>query len=165
MIKNENVQMILASAKTCKECETYYAKLIEMGEDRENAKATIKAAKETIKNAKAENKTDKDFVRNWFKDCENIGRSLLVGICKENGIKFRELSDKYGSIAEIVSEYVTKADSFGQPIRKIKGVWVYKTINAQNVRSILSECVQNFVSEKNGFRPAYLRIETAEIMG
>ena len=135
MIKNENLQMILESAKTCKECETFYAKLIEMGEDKENAKATIKAAKETIKNAKAENKTDKDFVKSWFNDSENIGRSLLIGISKENGLKGREICDKFDTVSEFVAEYVTKADSFGQPVRKNKGVWVYRTINAQNVRA------------------------------
>lgn len=164
MVNFDKVQEIRNNAKTCKDCETFYKNLIESGLDKETAKETIKAAKNLIKAEKAENKAEKDFVVGWFSDYEKVGKSLLLGICKEDGIKFREIAEKYETIAEFIAEFVTRADSFGRPIRKTKDGYKYRKMSAQNVRALLRECIVNFVAEKNGNQPKYARIETAEII-
>jgi len=156
-------QSLAKGCKSCKEIESIYKTLLENGFEKESAKNFIKSAKESLKSAKAENKTEKDFIKGWFSDFEKVGKSLLIGICKEDGIKFSDILSKFDTIESFIAEFVTKADSFGKPIRKSKGEFVYKSITANNIRSILRECVTNYNSALNGFSVAYLRIESAQI--
>lgn len=165
-MKNQKaVQEIVNICKSCKEVETYYKNLIEVsGFDKESAKEIIKSAKEVIKSKKSEAKQERDFVTDWFKDYEKVGKSLLIGICKEEGVKFAEIANKFELVIDFVREYVTKGDTFGNPIRNTKSGYMYKSVTAQNIRSLLRECVRNYVSELHNIEVGYIRIETAEIV-
>lgn len=150
--------------KTCKECETHYKGLIESGIEKETAKSIIKEAKSIINNRKETAKTEKTAVKVWFADFERVGKSLLIGLLKEDdfsGIKSQ--TDKYGNISDFISEWITKADAAGQPIHKSKGVWRYRAINANNVRAILRECLCNLVACNNLQSVKFERVSTAEI--
>ena len=164
MANYAKAQELARGCKTCKELENLYKGLMELGFEKDSAKNFIRTKKEEMKTAKDGNKAEKDFIRGWFADFEKVGKSLLIGICKEDGIKFAEISDKFESVESFVNEYTTKADSFGKPIRKTKKGWEYRTISANNIRVLLRECISNFNSEKNGFKPNYIRVEISEIV-
>ena len=164
MANFEKAAELAKGCKSCKELENLYKGLIELGFEKDSAKDFIRAKKAEMKTAKDTNKVEKDFIKGWFADFEKVGKSLLIGICKENGIRFAEICDKFESVETFVNEYVTKSDSFGKPIRKTKKGWEYRTITANNIRCLLRECVINFNSEKNGFKPNYIRVETAEVV-
>lgn len=160
----EFVQSLAKGCKNCKEIETLYKTLISEGFDKETAKSYIKTAKAELKNAKSENKVQNEFIKGWFGDFEKVGKSLLFGICKEENTRISDITTKFNTVESFIREYVTKADSLGNPIHKIKGNWKYRKITANNVRSLLRECVVNYNSNKNGYTPNYVRIETAEVV-
>ena len=153
---------IAAICKTCKEAENRYKELIESGISKEEAKKIIKEAKQIINNRKATAKTEKTAVKGWFGNFENIGKSLGIGFIKEfEGTKAE--FNKYQAVSEFVANWITRADANGQPIHKVKGIWQYRDITAQNIRSILRECFVNIVASNNGQEVKYIRIDSVEV--
>ena len=159
----KNAKEIATLCKTCKEVETYYKELIENGTSKEDAKSIIKDAK-SIVNARKENaRTEKKGVSEWFANFEEIGKSIAIGFVKGEFRGCKEEFSKFEKVSDFIRSWVTKADNLNQPIRKDKGEWVYKTISANNVRSVLCECFRNIVASQYGQDIKFVRIETSEI--
>ena len=159
----KNANEIAMLCKTCKDAETYYKEMIENGLSKEDAKSIIKEAKSII-NARKENaRTEKKGVSEWFANFEEIGKSIAIGFVKGEFRGCKEEFSKFETVSDFIGYWVTKADSLNQPIRKEKGEWVYKTISANNVRSVLCECFRNIVASQYGQEVKFVRIETSEI--
>lgn len=155
---------IAATCKTCKECETHYKGLVESGIEKDAAKAIIKAAKAIINSRKETAKNQRIMVKGWFNDYESIGNSLLIGLLKEKQFNsLKEQVRKYENLENLVSDWITKADESGKPIRTIKGVTKYREFTASNIRVILRECLENMVKINNLQVVKFVRVEALTV--
>lgn len=155
---------IATTCKTCKEAENQYKTLIESGMDKETAKAIIKSAKAIINGRKETAKNQRIMVKGWFNDYESIGKSLLIGLIKEKQFNsLKEQVRKYESLESLVSDWITKADESGKPIRTTKGVTKYREFSASNIRVILRECLENMVKVNNLQVVKFVRIEALTV--
>lgn len=156
---------IAAICKTCKECETHYKGLVESGIEKDAAKAIIKAAKAIINNRKETAKNQRIMVKGWFNDYESIGKSLLIGLLKEK--EFSALKEQVKAyncdIEGLVSDWITKADEYGKPIRTTKGVTKYREFTASNIRVILRECLENMIKVNNLQVVKFVRVEALTV--
>lgn len=156
---------IAATCKTCKEAENHYKGLVESGMDKETAKAIIKSAKAIINGRKATAKNQRIMVKGWFNDYESIGNSLLIGLLKEKQFNYlKEQVRKYDNLESLVSDWITKADESGKPIRTIKGVTKYREFTASNIRVVLRECLENMIKINNLQDVKFVRVEALTVV-
>lgn len=155
---------IAATCKTCKEAENQYKELTESGMDKETAKAIIKTAKAIINGRKETAKNQRIMVKGWFNDFESVGNSLLIGLLKEKQFNsLKEQVRKYENLENLVSDWITKGDESGKPIRTIKGVTKYREFTAYNIRVILRECLENMVKINNLQAVKFVRVEALTV--
>jgi len=140
---------VFEACSTCKAAAAEYGKLSEMY-GKENAAAIIKAAKGLINADKAENRNERNGVKNWFSDFNKIGLPIFAAYCKDDKKAGKVAAAFNNDLTAFISAWYPCTDENGRPAKVVKGTAKLVRINAAAVRTILRACFDNIVLSRIG---------------